>query len=122
MYKYFFRFVVTTLTILTANLLTTAISDYMVTYKYSTRPVVFTLVGMMIIVVVFYPLFIKLEDWVSDISVRFIKSGRTMAGKYLGLIFAFSGGMILLFYFYARMWYHIDFLKVLFRGDIGMYF
>ena len=99
MYKYLFRFVVTTLTILTANLLTTAISDYMVTYKYSTKPVVFTFVGMMIIVVVFYPLFMKLENWVSGISVRFIKSGRSLAGNYLGLTFAFLGGMLLLFYF-----------------------
>ena len=121
MYKYFFRFVVTTLTILTANLITNGISDYMVIYKYSTKPVGFTFIGMMIIVVVFYPLFIKLEDWISDISVRFIKSGRSLAGKYLGLLAAFSGGMLALFYFYARMWYHIDFLRVLFHGQLGQY-
>jgi hypothetical protein len=121
MYKYLFRFVVTTLTILTANLFTTAISDYMVTYKYSTKPVAFTFIGMMIIVVVFYPLFMKLEDWITGISVRFIKSGRSVAGKYVGLIASFSGGMLILFYFYARMWYHIDFLRVLFHGELGRY-
>jgi hypothetical protein len=121
MYKYFFRFVVTTLTILTANLITNGISDYMVTYRYSTKPIGFTFIGMMIIVVVFYPLFIKLEDWVTDISVKFIKSGRSLAGKYLGLFLTFSGGMLVLFYFYARMWYHIDFLRVLFHGEIGQY-
>jgi hypothetical protein len=121
MYKFLFRFVVTTLTILTANLLTTAISDYMVTYKYSTKPVAFTFIAMLVIVVVFYPLFIKLEDWVSGISMKFIKSGRSLAGKYLGLILAFIGGMLVLFYFYARMWYHIDFLSVLFNGNIGQY-
>jgi hypothetical protein len=111
MYKYFFRFVVTTLTILTANLITNGISDYMVTYRYSTKPIGFT----------FYPLFIKLEDWVTDISVKFIKSGRSLAGKYLGLFLTFSGGMLVLFYFYARLWYHIDFLRVLFHGEIGRY-
>ena len=115
MYKFLFRFVVTTLTILTANLLTAAISDYMVTYKYSTKPVAFTFIAMLVIVVVFYPLFIKLEDWVSGISMKFIKSGRSLAGKYLGLILAFIGGMLVLFYFYARMWYHIDFLSVYFQ-------
>lgn len=121
MYKYLFRFVVTTLTILTANLLTSAISDYMVTYKYSTKPISFTFIGMLIIVLVFYPLFIKLEDWITGISVKFIKSGRSVAGKYLGLIFSFFGGMVFLFYFYARMWYHTDFLKVLFHGEISRY-
>jgi len=121
MYKYLFRFVVTTLTILTANLLTSAISDYMVTYKYSTKPVSFTFIGMIIIVVVFYPLFIKLEDWITDVSVRFIKSGRSLAGKYMGMFLTFFTGMVILFYFYARMWYHIDFLRVLFRGELGNY-
>jgi len=121
MYKFMFRFVVTTLTILIANLLTTAISDYMVTYKYSTKPVGFTFIGMLIIVVVFYPLFMKLEEWITVISVKFIKSGRSLAGKYLGLSLTFFGGMLVLFYFYARMWYHIDFIRVLFRGEIGQY-
>jgi hypothetical protein len=121
MYKYLFRFVVTTLTILTANLLTSAISDYMVTYRYSTKPVSFTFIGMLIIVVVFYPLFLRLEGWITDVSVKFIKSGRSLAGKYLGVVLTFFTGILILFYFYARMWYHIDFLKVLFRGDIGNY-
>lgn len=121
MYKYLFRFVVTTLTILTANLLTSAMSDYMVTYRYSTKPVGFTFLGMMIIVLVFYPLFMKLEDWITGISVKFIKSGRSLAGKYLGLCLTFLGGMLILFYFYSRMWYHIDFIRVLFTGEIGRY-
>ena len=121
MYKYLFRFVVTTLTILTANLITNGISNYMVTYRYSTKPIAFTFIGMMIIVVVFYPLFIKLEDWITSISVKFIKSGRSVAGKYFGLIGSFSAGMLILFYFYARMWYHIDFVRVLFHGDLGRY-
>lgn len=121
MYRFLFRFVVTTLTILTATLLTSAISDYMVTYRYSTKPVIFTFIGMLVIVVVFYPLFMKLEEWITSISVKFIKSGRSLAGKYLGLTLAFFGGMLILFYFYARMWYHIDFLRVLFHGEIGRY-
>jgi hypothetical protein len=121
MYRFFFRFVVTTLTILTANLLTNAISDFMVTYKYSAKPVTFTFLGMLITVIVFYPLFMKLEEWISVISVRFIKSGNSLAGKYLGLSLAFIAGLIILFYFYARMWYHIDFLRVLLHGGIGSY-
>jgi hypothetical protein len=121
MYKYLFRFIVTTLTILTANLITNAISNYMVTYRYSTRPIAFTFIGMMIIVVVFYPLFIRLEDWISGISVRFVKSGRSLAGKYLGLSLTFAGGILILFYFYVRMWYHIDFIRVIFSGEAGRF-
>jgi dolichol kinase len=121
MYRYFFRFVVMTLTILTANLITNAISNYMVSYKNCYKPLVFTFIGMLIIVVIFYPLFIKLEIWVKDISVRVIKSGKSLAGKYLGLLFTFLTGLLVLSYFYAKMWYHIDFLQVLLHGNISGY-
>lgn len=121
MYRYLFRFAVTTLTILTANLITSAISDYMVSYKNHYKPLVFTLIGMMIIVMVFFPLFMKLEKSVEDLSVKVVKSGNSVAGKYLGLLLAFITGLVILFYFYAKMWYHIDFLRVLFQGGIGGY-
>lgn len=119
MYRFLFRFVVTTITILTANLLTTAISDYMVTYKNTARPLTFTLIGMAIIVVVFYPLFLKLEDWVTGFSVKLVKSGKSLAGKYLGLFLIFVGCLVVLGYFYARMWYQIDIVRALFAGSIG---
>ena len=122
MYRYFFRFVVATLTILTANLLTSAISTYVVSYKNHYKPIIFTLIGMLIIVVVFYPLFMKLEDWLKSFSVKFVKSGNSLAGKFLGLSLTFIGGLMVLSYFYVKMWYHIDLLQALFRGDIGDYF
>jgi hypothetical protein len=121
MYRYFFRFAVTAITILTANLITNAISDYMITYKNHIKPFTFTLIAMGIIIVVFYPLFVKLEDWVKSISVKVVKSGNSYAGKYLGLPLTFLVCLMILFYFYARMWYHIDFFKVLFSGNLGRY-
>ena len=121
MYRYSFRFVVMTVTILTANLITNAISNYMVSYKNHVKPLTFTLLGMMIIVVVFYPLFVKLESWVRALSMKVIRSGKSLAGKYLGLILAFLICLLVLSYFYAKMWYHIDLLSVLLNGNIGRY-
>ncbi|MCU0473356.1 MAG: hypothetical protein MUC93_08325 [Bacteroidales bacterium] len=121
MYRYSFRFVVTTITILTANLLTTAISNYMTNYKNSFKPLIFTLIGMAITVVVFYPLFMKLEVWVTNISAKVVRSGRSLAGKYLGLLISFVAAMLVLVYFYARMWYHIDILKILLHVNIRGY-
>lgn len=122
MYRFFFRFVVTSLTILTANLITSAISNYMVSYKNSFKPLTFTLIGMGIIVLIFYPLFMKLEDWVTGISVKIIKSGNSLAGKYLGLFLTFTIGLLILMYFYARIWYHLDIFRILFSGGIREYF
>lgn len=122
MYKFFFRFVVATITILTATLLTNAISAYLVSYKNHFRPVVFTLLGMGIIIVIFYPLFMKLEDWLKYLSVKLVKSGNSAAGKYMGLLLTFLVALLILFYFYAKMWYHIDFMKVLMNGTLSNYF
>lgn len=118
MYRYTFRFVVMTLTILTANLLTNALSTYMVSYRNHYKPLVFTFIGMGITVVVFYPLFLKLENWVKNISIKAVKSGRSVAGKYMGLLLVFVAGLMILSYFYARMWYHINILQIIFHGNI----
>ncbi len=119
MYRHLFRFVVMTVTILTINLLNNAISKYIVSYKNHYKPIVFTLLGMAVTVVILYPLFIKLESWIKDISVKAIKSGRSVAGKYFGLLFIFLTALLILFYFYAKMWYHIDFFQFLLHGKAG---
>ncbi len=121
MYRYLFRFCVMTLAILTANLITGAITSKMISYKNHAKPLVFTLIAMMITVVIFYPLFIRLEGWVRDISMKAIKPGKHFGGKYPGLIFTFLAGLLVLLYFYTRMWYNIDLLKVLFNGNIRLY-
>ena len=121
MYRFSFRFVVMSITILTANLLTTALGNYLVTYKNHIKPVTFTLLGMAVTVVIFYPLFAKLEEWVRGLSTKIIKKGKSVAGKYLGLILAFLVSLSVLSYFYAKMWYHIDLWHILLQGDIGKY-
>jgi hypothetical protein len=122
MYRYLFRFFVISVTILTANLITTYISDYLITYKNHVKQVTFTFAAMGIIVLIFYPLFIKLQEWVKKLSMKFMKSGKNIAGRYIGLLLAFIAALLILFYFYAKMWYGKDFIRVLFQGRIGEYF
>ena len=105
-----------TLTILTVNLFTNAITNYMVSYKNHYKPVTFTFIGMVITVVILYPLFIKLESWVKKISIKAIKSGKSVAGKFFGLIFTFLAALLVLLYFYAKMWYHINVFQILING------
>jgi len=115
MYRHFFRFAVMILTILTVNLITNAITNYMVSYKNHYKPVAFTFLGMAITVVILYPLFIKLESWIKYVSVKAIRSSKSVGGKFFGLLFTFLGGLLVLAYFYAKMWYHINFFQVLLR-------
>jgi hypothetical protein len=97
------------------------IGDYLVSYKFQARPITFTLVAMGIITVIFYPLFMRLESWVENFSRKILKGGKSLTGKYLGLFLAFFGSLVILTYFYAKSWYHIDLLRILFHGEIGKY-
>jgi hypothetical protein len=118
MYRKLFNFAVTTLTLLTANLLTTFITDKLISYKWEAKPLRFTLISMAIITLVFYPLFIKLQDWLNRFSRRFIKAGHGLAGKYLGLLLMFAAGMLVLTYFYAKMWYNINIFNLMVNGQL----
>ena len=119
MYKALFKFVVTTLTILTVNLLTVKLTDYLISFKTHYRPITFTLVAMGVITIIFYPLFMWLEDWLNDLSAKIVRSGKSFGGRYLGLLVIYFVCLTILLYFYAKMWYHLDLIKVLFKGHIG---
>lgn len=118
MYRALFKFAVTTITILTVNLVTSKISDYLISYKNQSKPITFTLISMGIITLIFYPLFIWLEDGLNMLSVRLVKSGKSFGGRYIGLISIYLVCLAVLLYFYAQMWFNIDVLKILFKGKI----
>ncbi len=118
MYRKLFNFAVTTLTILTANLLTTFITDKLISHKWELQPLRFTLISMAIITIVFYPLFIRLQQWLDRFSRRFVKAGHSLAGKYLGLLFMFVAGMLVLTSFYAKMWDNINLFRAIVDGEL----
>jgi hypothetical protein len=116
MYQFFFKFVVTTLTILSANLVTTYLTDTLISHKWDTRQIRFTLIAMLIITIIFYPLFAKLEDWLNKFSKKLVRAGKNIAGRYLGLLLIFIIGLIILTYFYADMWYSVNIFKLMASG------
>ena len=122
MYRKAFKFAVMTITILTANLLTGFIGDLLTKYKSQYKPLTYTLIAMAIITVILYPLYAKLEIWLTLLSSKIVRSGKSVGGRYLGLFFSFVVCIFILAYFYARMWYNIDLLGVLIDGKILDYF
>lgn len=116
MYRKLFNFSAALITLLTANLITTWITDKLISYKWELKPLRFTLISMGIIAIVFYPLFLWLQNWVDRFSRRFVKAGKGLAGKYLGLVLMFIAGMFILMCFYAHMWYGINVVKLIFEG------
>ena len=115
MFRNLFRFAVTTITILTVELLVTWITGYLVSFRSRFDPYTFTLIAMGIITVVFYPLFAKMHDWINALSKKIIKSGRSVGGKFFGLLMAFLVCFGILFYFYLQMWYGKDLIAELLK-------
>jgi hypothetical protein len=111
-----------TITILTANLLTSKIGDILLSFKMNYKPLTFTLIAMAVITIIFYPLFAYLEKWLTSLSVNVVNSGRSLGGKYIGLIIALFCCLFVLFCFYANTWYKLNVLKLLFNGSIDQYF
>ena len=124
MYRRLFKFAVTTITILTINLLANKISEYIISYKYKAqiKPIAFTMIAMGIITLIYYPLISRMEIWLNIVSSKIIKSGKSFGGKYLGLLAMYLLCLLVLLYFYAKMWYNIDLIKLLFQGKLGSQF
>jgi hypothetical protein len=63
-----------------------------------------------------------MEIWLNIVSSKIIKSGKSFGGKYLGLLAMYLLCLLVLLYFYAKMWYNIDLIKLLFQGKLGSQF
>jgi hypothetical protein len=73
---------------------------------------------MGVITLLFYPLLTWMEEWLNELSARIVRSGRSWGGRYLGLLGMFLLCLLVLTYFYAKMWYNIDLIKHLLGGTI----
>ena len=122
LYRKIFKFIVFTITILVANLISDFLSNYLVSFKNHYRPIPFTLMAMGIIVLIFYPAFEVLDHWIAKFSKSIIETGKSLAGKYFGLILAFVISVLILTYFYLQVWYDINIFDYLFMGKIKQLF
>ena len=102
------KFMVLVISILAINLITTHIDNLLISYRKTYSPLIFTLIGMGIIIIIFYPLFLYLDKWVGGFSRKFFQKGKQLFGAKLGVFIAFIIAVGALFFFYVQLWYKID--------------
>lgn len=107
----FIRFLVLILGILTANLVTTLVDEYFLSHKGEARPFIFTWIGMLVVVAVYYPLFTHIDMWSVKLSDSMLKKGRSLVGKNYGIYLFFIVALFVLYYFYGKMWYKFNVLE-----------
>jgi len=94
--------------ILFANLVTMWIDNYMMTYKLKFPSHTFTWIGMALIVLIYYPLFTRIDKWATKGSDKYMKVGKKVLGREIGAVFAFIAALLGLFYLYGLQWFHTN--------------
>ncbi len=101
----FFSFLTMLAGVLCANLLSSKLEEWLLKQDYDLHPYTLTWIGMLIVVLVLFPLFSYMDKWVKDITAKILKGGKSIGGKYTGLILVFLLFMAVLHYFYAKDWF-----------------
>lgn len=99
------------ISLLTANLAATCIDNYVLTYKKEFNPVIFTWIGMAVVVAIYYPLFTRIDKWSGKFADKFLKAGKIFFGKKLGIFVAFLIAVFTLYYLYGKLWFNFNMLK-----------
>lgn len=107
-FRHLFKAFVLILTILSVNLLTAHLDNYLSDYRGQFDALTFTLLGMGVVVLIFYPLFAWMDQGVDRISREFLTLGKRLIGRKLGMILAFLAGFYGLFYLYGELWFHTN--------------
>lgn len=115
-WKKLFKFMVLLIGILLANLITIWIDNYMLTYKWKFPPYVFTWIGMAVVVVIYYPLFTRIDKWATKAGDKFLKAGKKLAGREIGAIIAFLVALLILYFFYGREWFQANVFTSFFKS------
>jgi hypothetical protein len=101
--------------ILAAYLITTLIEDYFLAHRGEVRLNKYytVLIGMAVVVIIYYPLFTKIDKWSTSFSKKFIQAGKKISGKRTGALLAFIIAFLILYYFLMKMWYDTDLIRVI---------
>ena len=115
-YRKLFKFMVLIIGILLANLVTIWIDNYMLTYRWKYSPHVFTWIGMGIVVVIYYPLFTKIDEWATKAGDKFMRAGKKMVGREIGSLLAFIVALLILYFLYGQEWFNANVFTSFFKS------
>ena len=101
------------ISVLTLNLLTGFITNYIVHYKIELNPYKFTAIAMLALVFILVPAYSYMKGKIELLVARVLVSGSNSFGKNIGLLLSFAIIFIALFAIYLHQWFNINLLEVL---------
>ena len=112
MYKKLFNVMVLMISVLTVNLLTGFITNYIIHYRIALNPYKFTAIAMLALVFILVPAYSYLSTQVELLVARVLVSGSNSFGKIIGLLLSFALIFSILFGIYLYQWFGINLLAV----------
>ena len=107
------------ISVLSAELLSEYFMDYILSLKKNTNPYVDTLIGMGVVVFIFFPLLTFFEKYLRLITADYLKhTKKSVKTGLLGYILAVGIALAILYHFYLLYWHNINILKVIINGDL----
>lgn len=100
-----FNYLLTGITILTVNLLVIRVEAFVLGYRWKFTPYQSTIIGMLIMILVFFPLFGKFDYWINQLNKKLFRSGKKVFGKKLGTLTLLILAYFLLYCFYFKLWF-----------------
>jgi hypothetical protein len=113
MYKKLFNIMVLMISVLTLNLLTGAITNYIVHYNVELSPYKFTAIAMLALVFILVPAYSYMSGKIEILVARVLVSGSNSFGKNIGLLLSFAMIFLTLFAIYLHQWFNINLLEIL---------
>lgn len=98
------------ISVLTVNLLTGYITDYITHYKVDLNPFKFTAIAMLVLVFILVPAYSYLGSQVELLVARVLVKGSSSFGKILGLLLSFALIFSILYAIYLQQLFHINLL------------
>jgi len=103
------KFLVTALSILVVSLVAGYLKSLIDVYVKDKNVYKSVLLGMAVMVVVYYPMTMVLNKYFEKLSRRYISNSKKMAkSNTLGMLIGFVIAIFALFICYAKVWYNVD--------------
>jgi len=107
------------ISVLAAELLSEYFMDYILGLKKNTNPYVDTLIGMGVVVFIFFPLLTFFEKYLKLITADYLKhTKKSVKTGLIGYVFGVGIALLVLYHFYLLYWHNINLLKAVINGDI----
>jgi len=103
------------ISLLSVNLFTIYIDEFFLSYKRDFNKHAFTIIGMLVVVLIYYPLFAKIDRWTTKFSTTFLKAGQKLYGKKTGVYIVFIVAMLVLYFLYGKLWFGVNVYEMLLR-------